>query len=464
VHGDADVEHRNANFVAVGVLVPVSGALGRVWEHAEELRGLAGDVLGKKEDVSGLDAFWDKWKAEEGSGDGNGNGNGEKGRRGGSESTLPGVDKGILLSDHPALGVTEGLHLFGPLLFPLQRAVLARKRILFLGSPPVRCNAEVVWLASVLGNVSGLELAGCLPEDAKDMLQTTPLFSIGIHDIAALPPKSDKKGNLKGWLACTTDSILAEKNNLWDVLVKLPTQSPNRTWPTLQTSDGRMIKASQRDLRRWNLLRRELRRLRFQFCGKYPDDVGTESVSENDQRPLLDRRRSSDMALSLQDRDDSAAVEPPTWTSVAYRGFMWWASAGEASAWEEDEVQADEELLFDLPTDMAALSPTIGSKIQGEVEPDYARAAATVLVAYFRRVTERILGTLAGIVEEAEDGTEEGVLEDEVQIRGDDLRQMGLDRWSEADRLLVGDMMEVWFGKKAVVVDEGLTLCGVRLC
>lgn len=441
--------------MAVGVLVPVSGALGRVWEHAEELRGLTGDVVGKEEDVSGLDAFWEKWKAEEGSGDGD---SGKKRSRGYSESTLPGVD--ILLSDHPALGVTDGLDLFGPLLAPLQRAVLARQRILFLGSPPVRANAEVVWLASVLGNVSGLELAGSLPDDAKDMLKTTPLFSIGIHDIASLPPKSDGKG----WLACTTDSILAEKNNLWDILVRLPSQSPNRTWPTLQTSDGRMIKASQRDLRRWTLLRRELRRLRFQICGKYPDDVGTESVSENDQRPLLERRRSSDMALSLQDRDDSAAVEPPTWTSVAYRGFMWWASAGEASAWEEDEVQADEELLFDLPTDMAALSPTIGSKVQGETEPEYARAVATVLVAYFRRVTERILGTLAGVVEEAEDGTEEGVLEEEVEIRGDDLRRMGLDRWSEADRLLVGDMMEVWFGRRAVIIDEGLTFCGVRLC
>jgi hypothetical protein len=88
-----------------------------------------------------------------------------------------------------------------------------------------------------------------------------------------------------------------------------------------------------------------------------------------------------------------------------------------------------------------------------------------VLVAFFRRVTERILGTLAGVVEEAEDGTEEGVLEEEVQIRGDDLRQMGLDRWSEADRLFfVRDMMEVWFGRKAVIIDEGLTFCGVRLC
>ena len=39
-------EDRNAHFVAVGVLVPLSyGRLGRAWMHAEGLRTLAGYVL-----------------------------------------------------------------------------------------------------------------------------------------------------------------------------------------------------------------------------------------------------------------------------------------------------------------------------------------------------------------------------------------------------------------------------------
>lgn len=455
MRGEADAEHRNANFVAVGVLVPLSGALGRVWEHAETLRGLAKGVMGNAEDTEALEAFWEKNQLESTAAAGDS----KKRKRGESEATLPAFNlENAWPREHPALAVPDVMDLFGPLLFPLQRAVLARKRILFLGSAPVRGNALVVWLASVLGNVSR-DVGGGL--DA-DLLKTIPLFSVGIHDITTLPGRREGKG----WLACTTDDILGEKKDLWDVLVKLPAQSQNRSWPTLTTSDGRIIKASQRDSRRWTLLQRELRRIRFQICGRYADDLGAESPDEDDQRPLLERRRTSEDAddPALQPRDDGEAVEPPTWTAVAYRGFMWWASAGEASAWEEDEVKADEELLFD-PPDMGSLSPTVDRKASAEREAEYARAVAIVLVAYFRRVTERILGTMTSIVEEADDDTEEGIQDDEVQIAGDDLRQMGLDRWSEADRtFFVQDMMEKWFERKAVVADDGLTLCGVRLC
>jgi hypothetical protein len=39
---EAGEEDRNAHFVAVGVLVPLShGRLGRVWTHAQELRDQA---------------------------------------------------------------------------------------------------------------------------------------------------------------------------------------------------------------------------------------------------------------------------------------------------------------------------------------------------------------------------------------------------------------------------------------
>lgn len=455
VQGEADAQHRNANFVAVGVLVPLSGALGRVWEHAEELKGLARNVVGNGEDTAVLETFWEEHKLESAAAS-----DSKKRKRGGSEATLPAFDlESTWSKEHPALAVPDMMDLFGPLLFPLQRAVLARKRVLVLGSPPVRSNALVVWLASVLGNVSR-DVGGDLE---ADLLKTMPLFSVGIHDISSLPGKEDGKG----WLACTTDDILGEKKDLWDVLVKLPAHSSQiKTWPTLQSSDGRVIKASQRDSRRWTLLQRELRRIRFQICGRYMDDIGAESVNDDDQRPLLERRRTSDDVdvLVRQGRDDDEAVEAPTWTAVAYRGFMWCASAGEASAWEEDEAKADEELLFDLP-DMGALSPTIDRKVSRERDAQYARASATMLVAYFRRITERILSTLTSIVEEADDDTEEGVQADDVQIRGDDLRQIGLDRWSDADRLFfVQDMMDKWFDRKAVVVDEGLTLCGVRLC
>lgn len=458
VRGDADAAHRNANFAAVGVLVPPGGALGAVWEHAEELKSLARRVVGDSEDTTALESFWERHKGEDEDA-----GNGRTRQRGGSEAALPGLDlHDAWPKEHPALAVPEVMDLFGPLLFPLQRAVLARKRILFMGSPPVRKNALVVWLAALLGNVSH-ELGGAFSSEAQGLLRTQPLFSVGIHDIASLPRKEEQNG----WLACTTDDILAEKKDLWDVLVRLPKQEALEVWPTLQTSSGQVIKASQRDSRRWNLLLEEMRRLRVQIGGRFADDDDVaDPVHEDDQRPLLERQSTPDETYECNHygRNESEAVEPPTWTAVAYRGFMWWASAGEASAWEEDEAKADEELLVGL-TALGALSPTVSRKGSPDKDAQYARAAATILVAYFRRITERIFGTMTGIVEEADDASEEGVENEVIEIPGSDVREMGLDSWSQADRtVFVQDMMEKWYGRRAVIIDEGLTLCGVRIC
>lgn len=47
---------------------------------------------------------------------------------------------------HPATALIESLRLFGPLIFPLYRAALVRKRILFVGEAPVEftCNLGIV--------------------------------------------------------------------------------------------------------------------------------------------------------------------------------------------------------------------------------------------------------------------------------------------------------------------------------
>lgn len=478
VQDEADAKHRNANFAAVGALVPLTyGQLGRSWAHAEELRTLARDVVRDTSDIRALELFWKQHRTDQASRrssafpaatrDASSAGlESRKRKRALSDATLAGFNaEGIWPTDHPALHVPAVLDMFGPLLFPLHRAALSRRRVLMLGSPSVQDNANTVYITSVLSSIPK-GLGESLPAESESLFRSLPLFSVGIHDIPSLTSQNDSNG----WLACTTDDILGEKKNLYDVLVQLPTSrsTADKVWPKLNTSDGKILKASQRDFRRWTLLRRELRRLRRQMVGTYADESAPETPHESDERPLLRRSKSSSELYDntgLQERDEAEATEPSTWTSLAYKGFMWWASAGEASAWENDETKADEELLFDMP-DVGGLFPeanTIG-KTEAEREMEYSRAAATMLVAYFRRVTEGVLRTMSAIVEEADDDTEEGVQEDEIQINGEDVRVMGLDNWSEADKDFVIDMMKVWFDRDAVTADQGVRVCGVRIC
>jgi hypothetical protein len=47
-----------------------------------------------------------------------------------------------LPKNHPALAIVQYMDTFGPLVFRLQQAALLRKRILFVGSAPVRTACE----------------------------------------------------------------------------------------------------------------------------------------------------------------------------------------------------------------------------------------------------------------------------------------------------------------------------------
>jgi len=64
-------------------------------------------------------------------------------RKGRSLSTATAVlaDQ-ILPPEHPALSVLEYLDTFGPLVFPLHRLALLRKRILLVKSPPVQLTCD----------------------------------------------------------------------------------------------------------------------------------------------------------------------------------------------------------------------------------------------------------------------------------------------------------------------------------
>ena len=89
-----------------------------------------------------------------------------------------------------------------------------------------------VYDISVLSNIP---LSVCdIVEPSASVQRLRPLFNIGVHDISSLlehqaatkaPPGADTDGESAiaedvgpGWVACTTDSILATKEGLWDML------------------------------------------------------------------------------------------------------------------------------------------------------------------------------------------------------------------------------------------------------
>lgn len=472
--GEGSAEERNATFVSVGVLVQNQGRfgrLGRAWLLAARLQKLAAALA---DDDSGstapLDEFWaEQAPTSEASSAGQPRGH----SRARAISTVSAVvaDDESLPENHPARSLSQYMDTLGPLAFRLYQAALLRKRILFVGRAPVRAACEFVYNLSVLSSISPRHTEHLLP-GAEDLLRLPSLFSIGVHDIPTLEDlRRPKHGghtpgaeHLDGWVACTTDEIIATKTHLYDIVVELPpaidTGTPHKRWPRIRTSDGSLVRASQRDVARYRLLHKELfkQRNRAQTSSEAYTDHGNnknDDADDQDTAPLLSRAEVDDQRADddFNETFDDSIVEPMTWSRVAYQGFMWWATAGEQDAHTTTERERDRELIGDLAS--------------------YSQSVETGVIAYFHRQTALLLRSLSQIIRGHREGDSDNDEDDEgagnndddgvVVIGRDDLLRMGLDTWSEADRAFVNEFGSLYFGRAVEVKGSEVDCCGLRV-
>lgn len=385
-----------------------------------------------------------------------------------------------------------------------------------------KLTSSQVYNISILSNIP-LSITDSLPTPSPPQ-RLRPLFSIGVHDISFLmddlkASKRDRSDETavddadesgSGWIACTTDSILATKDTLWDMLITMPpdysANAKEKTWPIVECPRGKPVKATQRDLRRFNALRTGLARLAASPPTPTPRQDPRSPESETSAVRLStshsDRRLVKDEPYGATDN----LVEPVTWAAFAYNGFMWWASAGEQIRSEEQEESTrDSALLADLlsptgpnvgsmsipppassPSQAEPLSNSIVSLAGRRSSVDGEANIELAIITYFHRLTTQMLSVLVDIVDAAdesyrdnndsgdangdEDETEGLILNDSddpdsaVTIDSRSIENMGLDVWSASDTLFVQELVAVYFGRQAVIEGKGVEVCGVRVC
>ncbi|TPX14798.1 uncharacterized protein E0L32_005193 [Thyridium curvatum] len=551
-----DEESRHARMIAVGVLVPLSyGRLGRAWRHAEGLKEMVAQLVADKKQTKNLERYWETNGAKETPAQQQpsdsplsspsvtfapsrpASGKGHTRKRSASDGTAL-IPPGHRLSPfHPAWSLTALLDTFGPLIFPIHRAALLRKRILISTHAPVHEACNFVYNISILANI---------PLSVLDLLETSapaqrmrPLFTIGVHDIPFL--LEDKAASKRrdsadtgmaddassGWIACTTDSILASKDDLWDVLITMPpahsANAKERVWPSVERPKGVVVKATQRDLRRFKTLKSGLARL---SSGAALETNATSSEREPANTHRARPSTSSGLSTFASDDDDAVMIadasekliEPSTWAALAYSGFMWWASAGEQRRTEEAEESAHDALLLadlapsmpqrssimslssggalvDSVSSLTARRTTEGGADEAQDEEERAQTELAI-IAYFHRLTTQLFSVLSDIVESSDeddelemspaaaagdgaDSPEDSALlsdggggEDEsdllhpcrVRVDSDALNNMGLDVWSHEDAAFVRELTARYFLRRAYVEGKGVEVCGVRVC
>ncbi|PYH45810.1 uncharacterized protein BP01DRAFT_415674 [Aspergillus saccharolyticus JOP 1030-1] len=548
VNWPAEEAERNAKMFAIGVLVPLSsGRLGKSWRHAPKLKELAQSYAQDMSKTQPLEDYWGAFETRDSDsamppdsplesplsfrlrahGD---RPDSMLRSRAFSDAIMLETPRPALTPFHPASSLPDFLDSFGPLIFPLYRAALLRKRVLFMAEPPVHVPCSYVYDLSLLASLPN-SLLPLLPQNGLPPPRPRPLFNVGIHDIPYLAsfvgasPKTDRDS---AWIACSTDSVLSVKPELFDVLVTLPPphsrNAAEKVFPTVsifhtQPTKGRtpqsvVLKATQRDARRYYTLCRGLRH-----------------VSQNEDAQT-DPDDDSDAASTYS---SSPIVEPLSWARLAYTSFIWWASAGEKrdglseEEEEEHQIEQDTRLLASVET---LPSPPLGSIGRRSIPPHQSaqQPPEIALVAYFRRLTTQIFITLSDVIARhdsrnlpddndddddneppyEDDNEEEYDPEDEddpepsslaigrhspqadeddsrrpllsqqqpseirngsahphdsdpVKITSEDLTEMGLDVWSAADRVFVEELVLLWWGRRAYVDSARLRCCGVSL-
>jgi Domain of unknown function (DUF4484)/DENN domain-containing protein 11 len=398
-------------------------------------------------------------------------------------------------------------------------------------------------------------LLSLLPVDSVPPLRLRPLFNIGILDIPTLTAISPAQSITHvpssefspSWIACTTDELLATKPQLYDVLVSLPPPSsitwPNsekpRPYPKIYPSqpskagsalpNAHLLKATQRDLRRYINLRSDLHTL--PSAKPSTEERQGTAGSEYNEAEIGSDDASTTSSQSTQDTlpgsDD--VVEATPWAQIAYTGFIWWASAGEKRTGlgvgdgEKGEDDRDRALLMstdqaqDEGFDSVVIDGTDDLRGRGRV----GMCRELAIVRYFHRLTGLIFATISDAIsrvdgeevrrgepygradedseglirgpsgqEEShlsrddENGSDEYGNEDDeadetiallpseivdnssldqatVIINSADMEQMGLDVWSRADRDFVVELVQLWWGRAAVVTARRIECCGV---
>ncbi|KIW30947.1 hypothetical protein, variant 1 [Cladophialophora immunda] len=476
-----DQADRAARMLAVGALVSLEhGRMGRIWRHAESLMELARAQVDNPGNVTALEEYWEKFKlrpeepalqtpldsTEE---DATHKPNGYVKFRTMSTATTFISPHHALTPHHPALTLIDSIKLFGPLIFPLYRAALLRRRILIVTEAPVEFCCNLVYNLSILSSVSKSLLP--LPHGVDTpSTRLRPLFTVGVMDIPQLEQAGAASSN-HGFIACTTDDVLTSKPNLYDVLVLMPKphsrDASMKVFPRIIVSSPELtkafpkvaVRATQRDFRRFAHLIRGLRRLD-------PSETAVE-----------DDAASSVSSLSSSNSTNKAVVEPPSWSRMAYTSFVWWASAGDRregfAEGEEHEVERDSLLLY------------------GEDEEEQTREVA--VVAYFHRLTATIFHTVTASIARADGSDEvEGSFHDDdedddassndqtgqedsrpllveqtkqtdIEINHEDMLEMGLDSWSTSDKRFVEELTKLWWTRQASVRPASIDCCGLRI-
>nr|CAG8439993.1 9417_t:CDS:10 [Entrophospora candida] len=235
-----------------------------------------------------------------------------------------------------------------------------------------------------------------------------PLFCVGVSDIPMIEVIES------GYVACTTDQILQDKSNLYDLLINFPSCSNSKSHPNLIASPESFLstKINSADIRRYRVLLKMLA-----------------SYGEN----------------NLEVEEDGGAMTD-TWCKIMFGGWFWWYGREGYKRINENYFIDEGGILLNSQEDLSNTATT-NSSPNLDVLKDTPNIEVE-LIRFFQALTTNIFNTLRTLITSFDqNGNEET-----IYLYPNHIIQLGLD--PHDDGVFVEGLAKMYFGKKVEVIGK----------
>lgn len=348
---------------------------------------------------------------------------------------------------HPLSRLPAALSLVGPLLFPLYKAAILRKRILIFGSSS-QANATLLsdcqtnrdpGTAGALAYL--LSLLSIIPkdvplEDPETPRSSQPIYTIGLNDL-----ESHFFTKFPGYIATTGDEILKMQTNVYDISLLIPASDCLSCLMSSSSEPKTPIKSTYNDYSKF-----------LKLYQKLPQEGSSVAMADDLASIKTSTSLFSALGLAFSSSDKfklqwepqwwlTDATSPMSWREYVWLAFAWFASAGATDREAETIDLADAQAEDDARSLLVRL---------------------TNIVAQFHRLTKKWFYIIDEIVSEMVEYVQSdihGQLVLELTIQ--DVVDMELDPYSLQDLEFIREFVLTYWGHMVSDVDIGLGIHGV---
>lgn len=405
------------------------GAIG--WEHLDAVDDTLAKFL-KDEQISHVEALYEKLTGQDH-----------------LDPPKPGAANPMLR--HPLSQLPAVLAVVGPLIFPIYKAALLRKRIMIFNHSSK--GAEIIRTPSdrdpeVCGALAYLiSMLSVVPKDVRlenldqEALFSQPLYTVGLHDMS-----SNFFEHHPGYIASTSDEILKYLKHLYDFAVVMPPNDVLVCQFVTSESPDQPLRATFND---YTKFLKTYRKLPNEGAASTFDDTSSIRTTNSMFSDLRFDIHGESRTIKFDHEPTwwlDEATSPMSWREYIWLAFAWFASAG--------------------TTNRAATEIAL---VEDETEPAEQRECVrqllvqfTLIVGHFHKLTKKWFYLIDEIVSETIEDRANGQLAlVTLELTHQDIIDMELDPYSHEDIEFVREFVLLYWDNVVEDVEVGLGFQGL---